>query len=102
MGDRSPCEVDPAALEELLVRRFVAGEGAPFRAVQRRLPGHYLELTTDHLTVRPYWKATDHGGGPSSGSPCGAAAHLAPELHSNEVKRQKSGTIQGRFWGKDR
>jgi asparagine synthase (glutamine-hydrolysing) len=57
-----PREVDPDTLEELLVFRLVAGEGTPFRGVRRLLPGHCLELSAGQLTVRPYWKATDHVG----------------------------------------
>jgi asparagine synthase (glutamine-hydrolysing) len=61
-GAGIPREADPDALEELLVFRFVAGEGTPFLRVRRLLPGHYLELSAGQLLVRPYWKATDHVG----------------------------------------
>jgi asparagine synthase (glutamine-hydrolysing) len=53
-------EVDPEALEELLVFRYVAGEPTPFRGVTELLPGHCLELAEGVLRLRPYWRAADH------------------------------------------
>lgn len=57
-----PCEIDPEALEELLVFRFVAGQSTGFRGLQRLLPGHWLQYSQGHLTTRSYWKATEHVG----------------------------------------
>lgn len=62
-----PRVVDPNTLEELMVFRFVAGEGTPFHGVKRLLPGHYLELSQGRVIVKSYWKAIDHiGNEPSS------------------------------------
>jgi asparagine synthase (glutamine-hydrolysing) len=54
--------IDPDALEELLIFRFVAGENTPFLGVKRLKPGHYLTLTQGYLDVRPYWRVVDHVG----------------------------------------
>jgi asparagine synthase (glutamine-hydrolysing) len=53
-------EVDPAALEELLVFRSVAGDATPFVGLRSLLPGHSLEFARGRVTVRPYWCAVDH------------------------------------------
>jgi asparagine synthase (glutamine-hydrolysing) len=57
-----PRGMDPDALEERLIFRFVAGEKTPFENVKRLKPGHCLELKQGRLEVRPYWRAVDHVG----------------------------------------
>ena len=58
-----PREVDPEALEELLVFRYVAGEQTPFRGVRELLPGHAFELRDGSLRLRSWWRATDRVAG---------------------------------------
>jgi asparagine synthase (glutamine-hydrolysing) len=53
-------EVDPSALEELLVFRYVAGESTPFRGIRELAPGHHLELVDGELRVAAYWRIADH------------------------------------------
>jgi asparagine synthase (glutamine-hydrolysing) len=52
-------EVDPSALEELLVFRYVAGEATPFRGIRELAPGHHLELVDGKLRVAAYWRIAD-------------------------------------------
>ncbi len=56
--------VDPAAFEELLVFRYVAGEATPFRGIRELPPGQLLWLDAEGLHRKPYWRAADHVEGP--------------------------------------
>lgn len=48
-------EFDPAAWEELLCFRYVAGERTPFAGVRRLLPGHSLTWRAGALTTHRWW-----------------------------------------------
>jgi asparagine synthase (glutamine-hydrolysing) len=56
-------DMDPGALEELLVFRYVAGEATPFRGIRELAPGHHLELVDGKLRVAAYWRVADHVAG---------------------------------------
>jgi asparagine synthase (glutamine-hydrolysing) len=52
-------EFDPAAWEELLCFRYVAGEGTPYVGVKRLLPGHYLRWKDGRVSIRRWWNLSE-------------------------------------------
>ncbi len=43
------------ALEEHFIFRYVAGENTLFKNIKRLLPGHYLTITNDKITINRWW-----------------------------------------------
>jgi asparagine synthase (glutamine-hydrolysing) len=47
--------LNPAAVNELLSFRYVAGEGTPFDGVSRLLPGHYMVWENGAISIKRWW-----------------------------------------------
>lgn len=50
-----PAQFNHDCWEELLLFRYVAGEGTPFVGVHRLLPGHYLTWRAGNLKITRWW-----------------------------------------------
>jgi asparagine synthase (glutamine-hydrolysing) len=53
-------EIDPAAVDELLAFRYVAGEVSLLKGVRHVDPGHRLSITPDGVRDVCYWSIRDH------------------------------------------
>ena len=53
-------EIDPAAVDELLAFRYVAGEATLLKGVRHVQPGHRLTITPGGVTEARYWNVPDH------------------------------------------
>ncbi|MBX6330361.1 MAG: asparagine synthase (glutamine-hydrolyzing) [Gemmatimonadaceae bacterium] len=51
--------LDPAAWEELVCFRYVAGEATPYAGVRRLLPGHYLLWRDGAVRTRRWWRLAE-------------------------------------------
>jgi asparagine synthase (glutamine-hydrolysing) len=67
-----PARFNPAAWEELLCFRYVAGEDTVYEGVKRLLPGHYLVWKDGAVKVRRWWSLAERArraGAVPSGDP---------------------------------
>ena len=55
-------EIDPAAVDELLAFRYVAGEATLLKGVRHVQPGHRLTIARGGVTDTRYWSFPDHAG----------------------------------------
>ena len=58
-------EIDPAAVDELLAFRSVAGDATPLKAVRHVPPGHHLTITPGGVAGARYWTIPDVPAAPS-------------------------------------
>lgn len=54
-----PVEEDPAALKELLLFKYVAGENTVFRHVYRLLPGHWMTFQEGKIRKTRWWNLAE-------------------------------------------
>ena len=55
-------EIDPAAVDELLAFRYVAGEATLLKGVRHVQPGHRLTIARGGVADTRYWSFPDHAG----------------------------------------
>ena len=54
-----PMELDESTFSELFLYRFVAGEETIFKNVKKLLPGHYIKIENNKITINRWWKLAD-------------------------------------------
>lgn len=53
--DFSPPEADPSLIDAYMTFGYVPGENTLFKGIKRLLPGHYLVLRDNQLSIHRYW-----------------------------------------------
>lgn len=54
-----PADIDPSAMNELLLFRYVAGENTVFKHVKRLLPGHAMTVEGGKKSVTRWWNLAE-------------------------------------------